>query len=384
MTLCTRLPRTLDALATGDIDYPKTLAIAESTHGLADPAASRVESRALEVAPERTTAELRRVLAHAVIAADPAAARRRAEAAQDDRRVCFTHVSDGMCDVWMHLPAPGAMAVKAAVVALARQARTPGDPRTADQRRADVAVEVFRRALEEPALPRTRHGRPNVLVTVPASTLTGAGEEPGYLGGYGPIIADLGREVAANGTWRCAVTDDAHGTLLGLGTSTHTPGYRHQAAGARHVTVRDRTCRFVGCANPAETADLDHRVPYPRGATCECETGSLCPHHHRVKHETGFQVRVSEDSGDPVGTLIWTSPTGRQRKDYPAVLSPPALAPPNVTPRNVTPPGVAPPGIAPPGAASPGDLSPGAGPQGQEFDDLAREPFEEAQDPPPF
>jgi len=368
MTLSGRLPRTLDALEGGEIDYPKALAIAESSHGLADGAAETVESRALAVAPERTTAELRRVLAHAVIAADPAGARRRAEAAQEDRRVAFTQVSDGMCDVWMHLPAPGAMAIKAAIGALARRAKTPGDRRTADQRRADVAVEVFLRALEDPALPRTRQGRPHILVTVPASTLTGAGEEPAYLGGYGPIVAELSRDVVANGTWRCAITDDAHGTLLGLGTSTHTPGYRHHSAGARHVTVRDRTCRFVGCANPAETADLDHRVPYPRGATCECETGSLCPYHHRVKHETGFRVRGSQDPADPVGTLIWTSPTGRERKDYPAVLAPPGL------------PGM---GQPPPGSP-PGESPPVTSAGGRESDEPVGERIEEAQDPPPF
>ena len=36
----------------------------------------------------------------------------------------------------------------------------------------------------------------------PASTLLGLDDDPCELTGYGPIPADLGRRIAANGTWR--------------------------------------------------------------------------------------------------------------------------------------------------------------------------------------
>ena len=161
-------------------------------------------------------------------------------------------------------------------------------------------------------------------MTVPLEVLTGASDGPGYLSRYGPISADLAREmawqVAADGSWRCAVVDDTHGTLLGLGKSTFTPAYRPPAALARHLIVRDRVCGFLGCRQPAHRCQIDHVKPWPQGSTCECGTRHECTHHHRLKHETGFRLRPSEDPAHPPGTHIWTTPAGRDFASTPAVL----------------------------------------------------------------
>lgn len=251
------------------------------------------------------------------------------------------------------------MRAKAGLDALARAAASPGDGRTADQRRADVLVDVLTAGADGPGAAAYSSGvrgglgvrrLPEVVVTVSAETLLGLSEDPGHLSGYGPIVADLARDVAARGTWRCAIVDGTHGTLLGLGRTTFTPDYRPGQPLVDHVAVRDQTCSFPGCHQAARRCDADHRRPHPAGATCECNIGSLCRHHHRLKHRSGFEVETSSDGSDPPGTLIWTTPTGR------TYSRPPTRMP----------------------AATP-DRSPPAGP----VTHRAREEVEE-EDPPPF
>jgi hypothetical protein len=179
-----------------------------------------------------------------------------------------------------------------------------------------------------PAVSRSRTRRPKadtqVLLTISADTLTGASDDPAYLNGYGPIIASLARKVAATGTWRCALINGIHGTLEGLGTSTYTPEYTPTAPLRRHLIARDTHCRWPGCTRPARRCHVDHVVPYSKGgATCDCNTEILCAHHHRIKHETGFTVHFSTNPEHPPGTIVFTTPAGRQHLSYPEPLQAP-------------------------------------------------------------
>jgi hypothetical protein len=176
-------------------------------------------------------------------------------------------------------------------------------------------------------LPRQNAGRSTaeaqVIVTVTLETLLGLRSDPGWLQGYGPLPAAMVREVAASGTWRCAVIDDVHGTLLGLGRSTWRPRYRPGQALSRHVGVRDQTCSFPGCSRSSPFCDVDHRTPHPDGPTCECNLGALCGHHHRLKHEARFSVGPCRHPDRPPGTLEWTTPTGRVYHRQPMRLTDP-------------------------------------------------------------
>jgi hypothetical protein len=170
--------------------------------------------------------------------------------------------------------------------------------------------------------------RAAVVVTVPLSVLTGTSRSPAMLAGYGPIPAQMAREVAADAVWRCAVLDDdpssaTHGALLALGRTTYTPKYVPGDQGRRFITLRDGTCRFPGCRAQAATGDLDHRIPYHRGGpTCDCNLQSLCRHHHRLKHDGGITVRTgagdgsgpgggSDTGGEHPDAITWTMPSGR-------------------------------------------------------------------------
>jgi hypothetical protein len=145
-----------------------------------------------------------------------------------------------------------------------------------------------------------------VRVVVAATTLLGLDDAPGELAGHGPIPADLAREIAADptGTWQRILTDPVSGALLDVGRTSYTP----PAAMAEHVRVRDRTCRFPGCRQPAERCDLDHVRRYPDGPTSRCNLCTECRHHHRLKHESDWQL--DNDPDDPA-VMTWTSPAGK-------------------------------------------------------------------------
>jgi hypothetical protein len=83
--------------------------------------------------------------------------------------------------------------------------------------------------------------------------------------------------------------------------------YTPTAAVDRFVRLRDRTCQFPGCNQPAEFADLDHRTAFAEGGrTTTHNLHCLCRHHHRLKHQGGWSITPNPD-----GTVTWTSPTGR-------------------------------------------------------------------------
>ena len=82
-----RLPLTRAALAAGLIDERRAEVIAEELSGLDDAHAAAVEKLLIGKAPGLTTGQLRALARRLVISADPAAARRRKEAALRDARV---------------------------------------------------------------------------------------------------------------------------------------------------------------------------------------------------------------------------------------------------------------------------------------------------------
>jgi hypothetical protein len=151
-----------------------------------------------------------------------------------------------------------------------------------------------------------------VNLTVPATTVSGEGDLPGELAGYGPIDAGQARELAgwgrnltndrprvtngctrahgagistspvwkiiADPKWKRMITDPVTGSLVDYDAKT----YRPPAAIANLVRARDRYCVFPSCSIPSNSCDLDHRVPYPQGPTTADNLAPLCRGHHRL------------------------------------------------------------------------------------------------------
>jgi hypothetical protein len=65
----------------------------------------------------------------------------------------------------------------------------------------------------------------HVDVAMTLDTLLGLQDDPAYLSHYGPITADLARNLARQATFRCVIVDDEHRTVLGLGKPTFRTGY---------------------------------------------------------------------------------------------------------------------------------------------------------------
>ena len=99
------------------------------------------------------------------------------------------------------------------------------------------------------------------------------------------------------------------GATVETSDTTYRPGARLR----RFVVTRDEHCRFPGCTRPARLDDVDHVVRWPDGPTAAGNLQCLCRHHHRAKHEGGWQVSMTPD-----GVCTWTSPSGRRYVTCPA------------------------------------------------------------------
>ncbi len=336
-------PAVGDAWAAGAIDSRKVdVILAESVHA-APGATDLVIDDALRRAPDLTAPQLTRHLRAAVIALDPAAAEARRVAERERRSVELVLAPDAMARLIAYLPAADATAAFTAIDALAGHATTDGDDRTVDQRRADAFTDLFTGVLDRQATPDgtplpTRHGqRVAVQVTVAATTLLGLDDRPAMLASYGPIPAQVARELAQDGTWRRLLTDGT-GQVSHVGTHTYRPG----ADLTRTVQARDVTCTFPGCRQPAARCELDHRTPYDHAAgehggpqTSTSNLHALCKHHHQAKTKGWWSV-----TWDPsTGISTWTDRHGLTYARHPVTVHstpdvldhrPPPAPPPDV------------------------------------------------------
>ncbi|MBO3083277.1 HNH endonuclease signature motif containing protein [Cellulomonas fengjieae] len=301
-------PAVADAWAAGAIDARKVDVILAEAAQVEAGAVRAVVADAVEQAVELTAAQLTRHLRASVIGSDPAAAERRRVTERERRGVFLDLAPDAMARLIAYLPAAEATAAFTVIDALAGHGAPDGDPRTIDQRRADAFADVFTTILDRQAtldgtpLPRKRGRRVSIQVTVAASTLAGVDELPATLGSYGPIPAQVARELAQDATWRRVLTDPA-GQVCAVGTTAYRPG----ADLTRTVIARDVTCTFPGCRQPATRCELDHRIPYDHSQarrehdadpqTCLENLHALCKHHHQAKTTGWWQVTWDKNTG---------------------------------------------------------------------------------------
>jgi len=144
-----------------------------------------------------------------------------------------------------------------------------------------------------------------VDLQIKLSTLMCLDEDPGLIPGWGPVIADIARQVAFdqeyNPAWLWSVTDE-RGNLLHHGHTRRRPTAEEKA----YVKARDRTCRAPGCRQPAIRCDDDHRQEYANdGPSHRANLCVLCRHHHRLRHEKGFVVHQIH-----AATHMWQAPNG--------------------------------------------------------------------------
>ncbi|MGQ0849005.1 MAG: DUF222 domain-containing protein, partial [Actinomycetota bacterium] len=308
--LVERFPRLWQALWSGRLDTARVRVIVGAVAGLRAETATLLVDDLLPAAAGMTTGQLRAGLARLVIAVDPQAAADRYREGVKGRRVWAGANPDGTAGLFgFDLPADRVAAALSRIHRLARNAGTAQDPRTADQIRADVFMDLL---CGEATGTSGRRGMVDLRVDL--TTLAGLDEHPAEIPGWGPVIADIARQIAAeqtNTTWQVTVTG-AEGQVVWTGTTRRRP----DRAMRRQVEATRTTCVFPGCRMPARQTDLDHTRAWTEGGQTHPDNlAPLCRHDHRLKHQAGWKLQPTRPS-----TWTWTSPLGRT---YQVVTAPP-------------------------------------------------------------
>ncbi|WP_088290378.1 HNH endonuclease signature motif containing protein [Kineosporia sp. A_224] len=359
-----KLPLTAQYLREGRLDWPRLRLVLSRTRALTAEAAQAVEELVYVTRGvlDGGTRRFENALTAALLAVDAEAETKRRERNRKGRRVSVQTTDDGAALFTAVGPGEAITAAYNGLDAAARYLRAHGDLRTLEQLRHDLFVSgctsgylpVPADALPVPpgCVPGDgtaggadrggmetsdrvdAHDRPTesideasvpewftttwpevqvaVNVTLTAETLMGLVNDPGTLQGYGPIPADAIRDLVKNGVFRCLVVDGEHGTVLGVGKNTFSPGYVASERLKLLIEHAAPTCTGPHCVRPSWRCDLDHAKPYARGgSTCSCNVNPLCRPCHRLK-TAGLLVPEQRDDPDaPPGTTTWTTRTGR-------------------------------------------------------------------------
>jgi hypothetical protein len=296
-----RLPAVGRALAGGDIDVRRARAIAYGTSHLSGDDAREVVDRIIDRAPQLTTGQLRARIRELCFAVNPDESKSRYEQALEDRRVVREATEAGTANLMILDAAPDRAAEASNLInQMAIDLKTADEPRTLDQLRTDVALDLLCGRANG-----NRTGSGTIDIHVDLKTLAELSDAPGDLAGFGPVIADIARQVTEHqqqAEWRYTITDPDTGMVVDNGT-TKRRANTHQK---RHVHARNRTCITPGCRMPAVGCDLDHSKPWSetRHTTTE-ELAPLCRHDHCSRHKFGWTY-IPITGGD----YLWTSRLG--------------------------------------------------------------------------
>ena len=296
-----RLPAVGRALASGDIDVRRARVVSYGTSHLSGDDAREVVDQVIDRASQLTTGQLRALIRELCFEVDPAESKSRYQQALEQRRVVREATEAGTANL-MILDAPPDIAAEASnlINQIAIGLKTADEPRTLDQLRTDVALDL----LSGRANPNST-GRGTIDIHVDLATLAELSDAPGELAGYGPVIADIARQVAVdqkNAEWRWTATDPETGMVVHNGTTRRRP----TADQTRHVESRNRTCIHPGCRMPARQSDLDHTKPWAETHhTTVDELCPLCRHHHCSRHKFGWTYTPIAG-----GDYLWTSRLG--------------------------------------------------------------------------
>jgi hypothetical protein len=341
------LPHTLAALLAGRITEWRATVIARETAGLSVEHRTVVDDH-LAGTPDRVTrleeCSDRRLIGdimHLVQTLDVEAVLERRRRAETGRRVTGRPAPDTMMYLTALLTARDGVAVLAVLTAAANAAIAAGDPRTRGQIMADLLVA---RLTGRDPLRGSTDVTIDLIISDTAlftdSEATGSeatdsqsgdsqsgdsqsGEdvESAYLQDYGPIPAELAREIArrtldqpdenaagdaarpARVWWRRLYAGPG-GELVRMESTARI----FPAGLARFIRLRDHTCRTPWCNAPVR--QLDHVVPHVDGGPTTATNGQgLCTACNHAKQAPGWR---SHPLLDHTGrhTVTTTTPTG--------------------------------------------------------------------------
>ena len=167
-------------------------------------------------------------------------------------------------------------------------------------RRADALAWMAERLFEEGEAPALSPHRHEVVVHVDAEVLARGEAGRCETEHHGSLAAETARRLCCDGAV-VATVDGPKGEPLSVGRRTRSisPALR------RALMSRDRGCRFPGCAGTHRLHGHHVRHWAEGGETALDNLVLLCPVHHRLVHEGGFDVRRLDD-----GALRFTDQNG--------------------------------------------------------------------------
>ena len=263
------------------------------------PEAGEVVMKALKAASEKLYAEGQedrqpagKVRADAlVLVAESALKRGLDPGSSGDRFQVVVHVSDEELRAPEEGPAVGCASC-ASTEAQAADVSAETSP-TRPQQHSAARAEAEHVSAETPDGLQPAHGR---------SSVGGA-----WLGdSHIPVSAETVRRIACD-AGKVRITHRS-GQILSVGRKTRTipPPIR------RALEFRDQGCRFPGCTS--KHCDAHHMVHWADGGETKLSNlVLLCRRHHRLLHEGGFNVRMSED-----GAVQFFHRRGRPLEESPA------------------------------------------------------------------
>jgi hypothetical protein len=372
--LASKLPLTLAAMSSGDLDSWRATIIATELTEASVESCAAVEAlilpAVLSETPGAVTRRVRRVLARI----DADAVRLKAAKERLERFVkAYPSRVPGLTTWVASLPAADSAACWAAIDDLAHRMRGDDPSRTLEQCRADALVDLMltnvqlattvtlmipvqTATVDEPPDSQERDllardllvpAGPDVAAATDGPSCTAPSRprpsrEPSFLAqvddfgqptpepnplneptwaqicamgyeipGIGVIGADVVAAILAKFDTRVArVLLDER---TGVVIETSITEYLPDKAMRRFIQKRDGCCRFPGCRRNARRCEPDHIIPYSAGGpTAIWNLVALCKHHHRVKHDAGWRLTMTRD-----GECLWTDPHHRQYTTHP-------------------------------------------------------------------
>ncbi|HEY9564735.1 MAG TPA: DUF222 domain-containing protein [Nocardioides sp.] len=307
--LRTEMPHTMAAFRAGKIGEWKATLLARET------ACLNRQDRALidrELAADGATLEKmsdRQVAAEAAKRAaklDPASVVRRRAKAEADRRVTIRPAPDTMTYLTGLLPMAKGVSVYAALTQAADALKSGGDPRSRGQIMADILV--ARITGQDDA---SGQAPVHINLVVSDQTLLGGGNDTAHVDGFGPIPADLARELIERSlsaeceTWLKTVYAGPHGGLVAMSSLA-----RLVPKGLGDLlNVRDGgICRNLWCDAPIR--HHDHATGVANGGeTIEEDLQGLCQSCNYAKQAPGWSAAGKHPPGKR-HQVETTTPTG--------------------------------------------------------------------------
>ncbi|OXM63914.1 HNH endonuclease [Amycolatopsis vastitatis] len=306
--LIARLPRMLNLMDDGRLDLYRAMKVTDATAWLSGDHVSVVDAALEDRVPGRNATQVRRAAAYAAAKVDPEGAALRTERKFVERRFALHHQDTGVTHLSVNnAPTEKATAAYARIDRAARALKTADEPRTLDQLRADVAMDLLLSGTGGPS------ERTEVFLHVDLETYLNLNESPAALAGRGPIAASVARHIIGgpDTTLRRVLTDPRTGQAVELSPT------RYPLKGDEFIRVRDQECRQPGCTRPAQNCGIEATRTKGKAEGAADQPITYCSRHRRLKGQPGWDYEVTSN-----GTVNVATPAGQVHSTTPPSLNP--------------------------------------------------------------